>query len=273
MRVLFLGDVVGHSGRTAIIKKLPELKETLQPDFVVVNAENAAGGFGITPAICDRLFEAGADVLTTGNHVWDQREIIPHIDHEPRLLRPLNFPPGTPGQGAGLFETRDGRRVQVINAMLRLFMDPLDDPFATVAQLLDDSPLGSPADFILVDLHGEATSEKMAFAHHFDGRVSAIIGTHTHIPTADTVILTSGTAYQSDAGMCGDYDSVIGLRKDMAVDRFITKMPGARRPEAAGGEATICGVLVTSDDRTGLATGIEPLRSGGVLSPAMPSPR
>ena len=269
MRVLFLGDIVGRTGRVAVTGRLPEIRERLSPDLVVINGENAAGGFGITEPICNRLFAAGADVLTTGNHVWDQREIIAHIDREPRLLRPVNYPLGTPGRGAGLFESRDGRRVLVVNVMLRLFMESLDDPFAVVDQVLEDSPLGSVADFVLVDMHGEATSEKMGFAHHLDGRVSAVIGTHTHVPTADTMVLATGTAYQSDAGMCGDYDSVIGMDKRHPVQRFVTRMP-VPRPEPAVGDATICGALIVSDDRTGLATSIEPLRTGGVLSETWP---
>ena len=269
MRVLFLGDIVGRSGRVAVLEHLPELKRRLAPDFVVINGENAAGGFGITEKICHELYDAGIDVITTGNHAWDQREIIEYIDREPRLIRPLNFPAETPGRGAGLFEASDGRLVLVINVMLRLFMDALDDPFAAVERVLEDSPLGAAADFIFIDMHGEASSEKMAFGHCFDGRVSAVIGTHTHVPTADCMVLATGTAYQTDAGMCGDYDSVIGMKKDTPVRRFVTKMPGPRL-EAAEGEATVCGALVISDDRTGLATSIEPARVGGVLAEVWP---
>ena len=269
MRVLFLGDIVGRAGRKAVLTRLPELKQRLRPDFIVINGENAAGGFGITETICNDLFDAGADVITTGNHAWDQREIIQHIDQEPRLLRPLNYPDGSPGRGAGLFEAADGRLILVINVMLRLFMDALDDPFAAVERVIEDTPLGAAADFILIDMHGEATSEKMGFGHNFDGRVSAIIGTHTHVPTADTMVLATGTAYQTDAGMCGDYDSVIGMKKDTPVRRFTTKMPGPRL-EAADGEGTVCGALVISDDRTGLAISIEPVRVGGVLRESWP---
>ena len=221
MRVLFLGDVVGRSGRTAVVEKLPDLKKILRPDFIIVNGENAAGGFGITPSISENLLNSGVDVVTTGNHAWDQRDIIEFIDREPRLLRPINYPSTCPGSGVGLFHATNGRLVLVINVMLRLFMDPLDDPFAAVEAVIDDSPLGSVADFIFVDMHGEATSEKMAFGHNFDGRVSAIIGTHTHIPTSDTMVLPTGTAYQTDAGMCGDYDSVIGMNKENSINRFL----------------------------------------------------
>lgn len=269
MRVLFLGDVVGRSGRKAVLDNLPQLKLNLRPDFIIVNGENAAGGFGITPTICDELFNAGVDAITTGNHAWDQRDIIEYIDQEPRLLRPANYPITSPGNGAGLFEATNGRLVLVINVMLRLFMDPLDDPFASVEKILGDIPLGANADFIFIDMHGEATSEKMAFGHHFDGRVSAIVGTHTHVPTSDTMVLPTGTAYQTDAGMCGDYDSVIGMKKEAPIDRFVLKMPGPRL-DAAGGEATICGSFIVSDDRTGLATSIEPIRLGGLLSQTIP---
>ena len=270
MRVLFLGDIVGRSGREAVCTHLPQLSRDLDTDFVVANGENAAGGFGITSKICDELFDAGVDAITTGNHVWDQREILDAIGDESRLLRPVNFPTGTPGRGASVYEARSGRRVLVVNVMCRLFMDPLDDPFAAVEAAIDGLSLGHEVDFILVDLHGEATSEKMAFGHAFDGRVSLVVGTHTHVPTADTMVLANGTAYQSDAGMCGDYDSVIGMKKHFPVKRFTTKLPTPRL-EAADGEATVCGVFVVTDDATGLATRIEPLRLGGILAPTIPT--
>jgi len=269
VRLLFLGDVVGRSGRAAVTGRLPGLIRSLDTDFVICNGENAAGGFGITAKICDELYDAGVDVITTGNHVWDQREILDYIADDPTLIRPINFPPGTPGRGAGVFETRDGRRVLVINAMCRLFMDPLDDPFAAVERAIDGIALGHDADAIVIDLHGEASSEKMAFGHAFDGRVSLVVGTHTHVPTADTMILAHGTAYHTDAGMCGDYDSVIGMKKDIPIDRFTRKLPTARL-EAADGEATLCGVFVETDDATGLAKRVAPVRLGGVLSEAMP---
>ena len=253
-----------------MIEALPWLRRQLALDFVVVNAENAAAGFGLTESICNDLFEAGADVLTTGNHVWDKREIIEYIDREPRLLRPLNYPDGTPGAGVGSFETADGARVLVVNAMLRLFMDPLDDPFRAVDAALSASPLGYAADFVLVDAHGEASSEKMAMGHALDGRASLVVGTHTHVPTADTMILAGGTAYQTDAGMCGDYDSVIGMKKEAPVARFTTKMPSARL-EPADGDATVCGVFVESDPGTGLARRVEAVRVGGRLSRALPA--
>ena len=269
MRVLFLGDVVGRVGREAVIDHLPGVIRTISPDFVVCNGENAAGGFGITGKICRELYDAGVDVVTTGNHIWDQREIITYIETDTNLLRPLNFPEGTPGRGIGVYQTRNGHRVAVINVMCRLFMDPLDDPFAAVERAIESLMLGDTVDFILIDLHGEATSEKMAFGHAFDGRVSLVVGTHTHIPTADTMVLEHGTAYQSDAGMCGDYDSVIGMKKDSPVDSFTRKMPTPRL-EAAEGEGTLCGVFVVTDDKTGLALRVEPLRRGGRLSQVMP---
>ena len=269
MRLLICGDVVGRSGRSVVDVELPGLRRDLDLDFVVVNGENAAGGFGITPKICDRLFEAGADVITTGNHVFDQREIIPHFDREKRLLRPDNYPAATPGRGWGVYPDRRGRKVLVLHAMGRLFMDPLDDPFAFAARRLAEDGLMRTVSAIVVDFHGEATSEKMAFGHFLDGRVSVVIGTHTHVPTADAQILPGGTAYQTDIGMCGDYDSVIGMKKGISVERFVRKMPTARL-EAADGAATLCAAFVETDDATGLAVRIEPVRIGGRLSASLP---
>jgi len=266
MRILIVGDLVGRSGRDALADHLPGLRQDLELDFVIVNGENAAHGFGITDKICAATFQAGADCITTGNHVWDQREIMNTIGDEPRLLRPLNYPDGTPGNGHGVFAARDGRKVMVINAMARLFMDPLDDPFAAVEELLSDVRMGAGTDLaaIVVDFHGEATSEKQSFANIFDGRVSVVVGTHTHVPTADHRIMPGGTAYQSDLGMTGDYDSVIGMQKQNASARFVTKLPQGRL-EPADGEGTLCGLLVGIDDATGLATEVRPVRLGGVL--------
>lgn len=269
MRILFLGDVVGRSGRDAVSRYLPELRRRLDLDLAIVNGENAAHGFGLTEAICQQFYEAGADAITTGNHVWDQREIIPYIERDPRLLRPLNFPPGTPGRGVAVVEARGGRRVAVLNVMTRLFMDPLDDPFSGTVRALQPFPLGGGVSAILVDVHGEATSEKMALGHLLDGRVSLVVGTHSHVPTADAHILVGGTGYQTDVGMCGDYDSVIGMKKEPAVQRFVRKMP-TERLSPAEGEATLCGLYLETDDRTGLATRIAPLRLGGRLAPAWP---
>jgi hypothetical protein len=269
MRTLFFGDVVGRAGRDALGAQLPKLIAQLEAEFVVVNAENVAGGFGLTPELAKELFAAGADVLTTGNHVWDQRTLIPFIGGEPRILRPLNFPGGTPGLGAHVYASRGRRKVLVINVMGRLFMDALDDPFAAVERELTKHRLGATVDAILIDIHAEATSEKMAIAHMVDGRASAVIGTHSHIPTADAQILPGGTAYQTDAGMCGDYDSVIGMKKEISLARFVRKMPGERLAPAEG-PATVCGLFLETDDRTGLARRIEPLRLGGRLAPAIP---
>ncbi|MEQ8503965.1 MAG: TIGR00282 family metallophosphoesterase [Rhodospirillales bacterium] len=274
MKILIVGDVVGRSGRDAVTRHLPALREELALDFVIVNGENAAHGFGITEAICKDLYAKGADVITTGNHVWDQREIMNYIDGDDRLLRPLNFPEGTPGKGVGTFETKDGRRVMVVHAMCRLFMDPLDDPFAGVEEALKNQRLGGgngggSVDAVLVDFHGEASSEKMAMAHFLDGRVSAVVGTHTHVPTADAQVLSGGTAYQTDLGMTGDYDSVIGMQKEAATARFTTKLPQGRL-EPAEGEATFCAMYLETDDQTGLALRAEPVRLGGRLAAARP---
>ena len=263
MRVLFLGDIVGRSARNAVIDAAPGLRDELELDFLVVNCENAAGGFGVTPQICDALFAAGINVLTTGNHVWDKREIIDYIAQEPRLLRPLNMAEGTPGKGVVHVTNAAGARLTVINVMANLFMAPNDPVFPALDGALVRARLGRDADFILVDAHGEATSEKMALGHLVDGRASMLVGTHTHVPTADHQILAGGTAYQSDTGMCGDYDSVIGMNKEAATARF-TKANGPRLAVAMG-EATLCGLLVESGD-DGLARTVAPLRRGGRLS-------
>ena len=269
MRILFLGDVVGRSGRDAVAATLPRLRATLLADLVVVNGENASHGFGLAPDMAQALFDAGADVITLGNHSWDRREIIPYISENPRLIRPLNFPPGTPGAGSVVFEVSDGRRVMVLNAMGRLFMDALDCPFRGTAELLARYKLGASVSAIVADFHAEATSEKMAYAHSFDGQVSVVVGTHTHVPTGDHQVLPGGTAYQSDAGMCGDYDSVIGMAKEGSAARFWRKVPGERLGPADG-PATLCGLFVVTDDATGLARSVEAVRQGGRLSQAMP---
>jgi 2',3'-cyclic-nucleotide 2'-phosphodiesterase len=268
MRILFCGDIVGRTGRQAILLNAPRLRRELALDFVIVNGENAAHGFGLTAEICAELYRAGTDVITSGNHIWAKREIIPYIAGDPRLLRPVNFPPGTPGNGHGIYPLPDGRAILVVNAMGRIFMDAIDDPFRAVDALLKAHPLGSVA-AILVDFHAEATSEKMAMGHFCDGRASAVVGSHTHVPTADHRILAKGTAYQTDTGMCGDYDSVIGMQKDGIIERFVTKMPGERMTVSEG-DATLCGVVIETDDRSGLATSIAPLRIGGKLTPVSP---
>ncbi len=271
MRILFIGDVVGRTGREAVAAALPGLRDRLRIDLAVVNAENASHGFGLAPEMAEALFAAGADVLTLGNHAWDRKEIIPYISEHPRLLRPLNFPPGTPGSGAVVVDVPGGRRALVLQAMGRLYMDALDCPFRGTAEALSRHHMGAAGTVqaILVDFHAEATSEKMAFAHSFDGKVSVIVGTHTHCPSADHQILPGGTGFQSDAGMSGDYDSVIGMGKETAVTRFWRKLPGERLNPAEG-ETTICGLFVETEDATGLARRVAPLRMGGRLEPAMP---
>lgn len=271
MRIAFLGDVVGKPGREAVSRYLPELRERLDLDFVVVNAENAAGGFGITEKTALELYDAGADVLTLGNHAWDQSEALSYIEREPRLLRPVNYREGTaPGRGSSLYDLPDGRRVLVMNVMLRVFMEALEDPFAAVNHELNACPLGQVADAIIVDMHGEATSEKYALGHYCDGRASLVVGTHTHVPTADHWVLPSGTAYQSDAGMCGVYNSVIGMDKTEPMNRFVTGMRSGRF-QSAGGLASVCGTYIETDAVSGLATRCEPIRMGGDLSEAVPS--
>jgi metallophosphoesterase (TIGR00282 family) len=268
MRLLFIGDIVGRPGREVVIGELPSLKQKLGLEFVVANAENAAGGFGLTRAIANELFSSGVDVLTTGNHWADQKEILGFIDEEDRVLRPINYPPGTPGKGSGLFESRSGRRVLVINPMGRVFMDAIDDPFRAVEAELAACPLGEAADAIIVDMHAEATSEKMAMGHFCDGRASLVVGTHSHVPTADAQIFPNGTAYQTDAGACADYDSVIGMEKYEPVQRFLRKMSGARYTPASG-PGTLCAVYVETSAK-GLATRIEPVRVGGRLKQNLP---
>jgi metallophosphoesterase (TIGR00282 family) len=266
MRLLFLGDVMGRSGRAAVAERLPRLRADLGLDFVVVNAENASGGMGLTPAHASMLLEAGADCLTLGDHAFDQKEMLAHIETEPRILRPLNYAKAAPGHGARFFDVRGGRRVFVAQVLGQIFMKrPFDDPFSALDATLKPATLGGTAAAILVDLHAEATSEKTALGHWLDGRVSLAVGTHTHIPTADTQILPRGTAYQTDAGMCGDYDSIIGMDKLEPMTRFVTGMARGRFIPAEG-EATLCGVLVETDDTTGRARSVRPLRLGGRLA-------
>jgi metallophosphoesterase (TIGR00282 family) len=271
MRIAFFGDVVGRSGREGLADHLPGLRRRLGLDFVIVNAENAAAGFGITENTARELYDAGADCLTLGNHSWDQKEAMTYIVREPRLIRPANYPilSDAPGRGSNLFELQDGRRILVINLLGRVHMDALDDPFAAANRELDSAPLGDVADAVVVDMHAEATSEKMAMGHFCDGRASLVVGTHTHVPTADAQILNGGTAYQTDAGACADYDSVIGNHKEEPLRRFTTRISQGRyRP--AEGPATICGVYVETDDRTGLARRIAPIRMGGRLAETVP---
>ncbi len=267
MKILFIGDIMGRSGREALEHRLPAIKQEFQPDVTIVNGENAANGTGITEKICTEFYNTGVDVITTGNHVWDQREIIPYIARDKKLLRPANYPEGTAGQGVVTVQAANGQKITVINLMGRLFMDPLDDPFQVMEKILKDIQLGQNTDAIFVDFHAETTSEKMSFAHCFDGRITGMVGTHTHVPTADAHVMEKGTAYQTDAGMTGDYNSVIGVEKEIAIQRFFKRGPGERmRP--AKGEATVCGCFIESDNRTGLAKLIRSIRIGGVLNSA-----
>jgi metallophosphoesterase (TIGR00282 family) len=270
MRILFIGDIVGRSGRAIVLGRLPALVRDWRLDFVALNGENAAGGFGITEAIYQDLLDAGADVITLGNHAWDQKEALVFIERAPRLIRPINYPPGTPGRGAALIETRGGARVLVVNVMGRVFMDPLDDPFAAVERELMAQPLGAVADAIIIDIHCEATSEKQAVGHFCDGRASLVVGTHTHAPTADHQVLPSGTAFISDVGMTGDYDSIIGMAKGEPLNRFLHRIPTGRF-EPALGPATLCAVAVETDDTTGLALRVAAVRLGGRLEQAKPT--
>ena len=268
MRFLFVGDIVGRSGRNALLQVLPGLRARWKLDFVVVNGENAAGGFGITEAICEDFLAAGADAVTLGNHAFDQREALSFIERQPRLIRPANFPPGAPGRGSAVLKAANGARVKVVNMMGRVFMDSLDDPFRAIDAEIAASPLGQGCDALFVDFHAEATSEKQAFGHYVDGRVSLCAGTHTHTPSADARILGGGTGYITEVGMTGDYDSVIGMDKEEPLRRFTRRIPSGRF-EPAGGEATLCGVVVeTGPD--GLARRIAPLRIGGGLAPTEP---
>ena len=269
MRILFIGDIVGRSGRTIVNERLPGLIKDWKLDLVAINGENAAGGFGITEPIYNELIDAGADAITLGNHAFDQREALVFIERAPRLIRPLNYPKGTPGRGAALVATKNGKRALVINAMGRIFMDAMDDPFAAIEREIEACPLKSGADAIVVDMHCEATSEKQSMGFFCDGRVSLVVGTHTHAPTADHRIMPASTAFVSDVGMTGDFESCIGMNKDEPLNRFLRKLPGTKF-EAASGPATLCGLAVETDDASGLAVKVGAVRLGGILEQAVP---
>ena len=269
MRILFIGDVIGRSGRTIVNARLPGLIAEWKLDLVVVNGENSAGGFGITEVIYNELIDAGADAVTLGNHAWDQREALVFIERAPRLIRPVNYPKGTPGRGAALVETKNGKHALVINAMGRVFMDALDDPFAAVERELAACALKVSADAIVLDMHCEATSEKQSMGYFVDGRVSLMVGTHTHCPTADHRIMPGRTAFVSDVGMTGDFESVIGMTKDEPLNRFLRKVPGGKF-EPASGPATLCAIAVETDDASGLASKVDAVRLGGILEEARP---
>lgn len=271
MRILFIGDIVGKPGRDILLGSLPFLIQKLNTDMVIVNGENAAHGFGITPPIADEFLGAGVDVITGGNHSWDKPEILSYIDRKPQLLRPHNLGNNQPGKGHYLHETPKGHRILVINLMARLFMEMSNDPFHSAQELL---PVGNPGDNgldgVVVDFHGEATSEKYCMGHFCDGRASLVVGTHTHVPTADYQILEHGTGYQTDAGMCGDYDSSIGMDKAAALDRMLAKLPKPRLTPAEG-KATLCGIIIETHPKSGLCKQISPVRVGGRLNPILPN--
>ena len=263
MKVLFIGDIVGRNARNFVQKKIYELKSKLKLDAIIINVENAAAGFGVTPSICDDFFSSGADVLTTGNHVWDKREIISYISKNDRLLRPMNMIEGTPGLGIIKIEISAGS-IGVANIMTNLFMFKSDPVFDKIPEIINNFKLNNNVDFALVDVHGEASSEKMAIGHALDGSVSAVVGTHTHIPTADYQILEKGTAYITDVGMSGDYNSIIGMDKKMALNKFLNPEDQKSRLQVSSGEPTLCGVLIETYSN-GLSKSIKPLRLGGRL--------
>jgi len=265
MNILLLGDIMGPSGRKAITEKLPQIIKKKKIDFVIVNGENAGDmGVGITKKNFDEFVQAGADVITTGNHVWDEKEAIEFIDSENRLLRPQNLIKGSPGNGYGIFISKNNKKVAVINLMGNIFMKKCEDVFDEAKQFIKTVQLKKDADFIIVDVHGEITSEKMALGYLFDGKATMVVGTHTHVPTSDHMILEKGTAYQTDVGMCGDYNSVIGMNKDNSLKKFL-KDPSAKKHFPALGEATISGLMVIADDNTGLAKKVEPIILGKYL--------
>jgi len=271
MKILFLGDVMGRAGRKAIAERLPLMRKAWSLDFVVVNGENATGGMGLSSAHAQGLFEAGADVVTLGDHAFDQRDMLAGIESEKRILRPLNYAKAAPGVGARLFTAQNGKSVFVAQALGQVFMKrPFDDPFSALDAALKAAPLGQRADAVIVDFHAEVTSEKMAMGHWLDGRASLVVGTHTHVPTADARILAKGTAYLTDAGMCGDYNSVIGMEPVEPLRRFLTGMAKGRFTPATG-EATLSGVYIETES-TGKATRIEPVRIGGLLAQQGPAP-
>ncbi|AMY68448.1 TIGR00282 family metallophosphoesterase [Frigidibacter albus] len=261
---------MGRAGRAAITERLPALRAEWGLDFVVVNGENASSGVGLTGDHAKAILAAGADCVTLGDHAFDQKDMMQFIEQEPRVLRPLNYAREAPGKGARLFNATQGRKVLVTQVLGQVFMKrPFDDPFSAIDAALRTHPLGGLAQASIVDVHAEATSEKMAMGHWCDGRASLIVGTHTHVPTGDAQILSAGSAYMTDAGMCGDYNSVIGMDKAEPMRRFITQMPRERFTPAAG-EATLSGVYVVTDDRTGLAKRVTPIRIGGRLQEARP---
>ena len=269
MRVLFLGDLIGRAGREAAAEALPKLRRKLTLDAIIINAENASGGFGLRASIAEDLFDAGADILTLGNHAFDHRDMLTYLDKDHRVIRPLNIAKEAPGRGVTMVTLPTGQRVVAVNVLGRVMMQSYDDPFPMIDRVLNENPLGSVCDFLLVDMHAEATSEKMAMGLFCNGRASVVVGTHTHIPTADHRILSKGTAYQTDVGMCGNYHSVIGMDAEEPMYRFLTGMRRGRY-EPKGGPVTLCGLLIETNDETGLANSVAPLRIGGELDTVWP---
>jgi hypothetical protein len=261
MRIVFVGDIVGKEARETFIKKISDIKINYKPDVIIANAENAASGYGLTKKIAVQLLEVGVDVITLGNHAWDQKEMLSYIEECPKIVRAINYPKGVPGRGYYEFQLHDDRKIIIVQVMLRLFMGlSLDDPFSITKNFLQKEKLGATCNAILIDMHGEATSEKNAFGHFFDGEVSAILGTHTHIPTSDAKILDAGTAYQTDVGMTGDYNSVIGMDKANPIHGFVKGYRSEGRFFPAGGKITICGAFIETDDKSGLSLKIEPFQ-------------
>lgn len=269
MRILFLGDVVGQSGRRLVTQTLPDFRRKYNVDFAIVNGDNAAHGFGLTGGICREFFEAGADVITTGNHGWEQKEMFSVLNSENRVIRPANFPSGAPGAGAGFYSLSGGRKVAVLHLQGRVYMDAIENPFHAARQWTDTVKLGKDAHAMIIDFHAEATSEKMALGQYCDGKVSFVVGSHTHTPTADAQIFPNGTAYMTDAGMCGCFDSVIGMDKKEPISRFVTNMREEKYSPVKG-DATVCGALVITNDTTGLAEKIYMIRYGGRLQESLP---
>lgn len=264
---------MGRAGRTAVAEHLPRLRDAWALDFVVVNGENATSGMGLSGAHATALLEAGADVITLGDHAFDQKDMLQFVDNEPRVLRPINYAKSAPGKGVRLYDAPGGRKVMVAQVLGQIFMKrPFDDPFSALDRALKTYPRGGMAQAVIVDVHAEATSEKMAAGHFCDGRASLVVGTHTHVPTADARLTGKGTALLTDAGMCGDYDSVIGMDKVEPMRRFVTGMPRDRFSPAKG-SATLCGVYVETDDRTGAATRVVSVRQRGLLTPSGPGER
>ncbi len=270
MKILFLGDVMGRAGRAAVSENLARLREAWRLDFVVVNGENATSGMGLSGKHAQDLLDAGADCITLGDHAFDQKDMLQFIENEPRVIRPINFAKGAPGRGFGTFEAGRGRKILVAQVLGQVFMKrPFEDPFGGIEKVLKTHVLGGSVNASLVDIHCEATSEKMAMGHWCDGRASVCVGTHTHVPTADTMVLPGGCAFQSDAGMCGDYHSVIGMEKAEPMRRFVTGMVKGRFTPAAE-EATLSGLYVETDDRTGKAQKAVMVRQGGRLQASGP---